>query len=229
MDNALLEMYETILMRKTHREEGSYTSYLFDKGKEKILKKVGEESTEVVIAAMADDHDGLVEDGRVMDLERRHVGAVLPVFFLFFQVGGPREHLAQEQDGQDHADHPEWVGHGGTQCRPAVWQPHLLQGLLRRAERGGVGRCPAQHAHHVRQRDVKPAAQEHGQRGAQQDDTDAQHVQRDSAVAERAEEARRHQREHDDGLYGTVLEQQTVYPFHAAKLSLFGQIACAGS
>ncbi len=62
MNNALSEMYETILQRKTHREEGSYTSYLFDKGKEKILKKVGEESTEVVIAAMADDHDGLVEE-----------------------------------------------------------------------------------------------------------------------------------------------------------------------
>lgn len=62
MRDVLSEMYETILMRKTHREEGSYTSYLFDKGKEKILKKVGEESTEVVIAAMADDHDGLVEE-----------------------------------------------------------------------------------------------------------------------------------------------------------------------
>lgn len=62
MNNALLEMYETILLRKSNREEGSYTSYLFDKGKEKILKKVGEESTEVVIAAMADDHDGLVEE-----------------------------------------------------------------------------------------------------------------------------------------------------------------------
>lgn len=62
MDKALQEMYETILDRKVHREEGSYTSYLFDKGMEKILKKVGEESTEVVIAAMADDHDGLVEE-----------------------------------------------------------------------------------------------------------------------------------------------------------------------
>lgn len=62
MDRVLTEMYETVLMRKTNRVEGSYTSYLFDKGIEKILKKVGEESAEVIIAAMAQDHDSLVEE-----------------------------------------------------------------------------------------------------------------------------------------------------------------------
>lgn len=41
--------------RKTDRKEGSYTTYLFDKGLDKILKKVGEESTEVIIAAHAND------------------------------------------------------------------------------------------------------------------------------------------------------------------------------
>ena len=41
----------TILDRKEHQKEGSYTNYLFDKGLDKILKKVGEEATEVVIAA----------------------------------------------------------------------------------------------------------------------------------------------------------------------------------
>jgi len=41
--------------RKTERKEGSYTTYLFDKGLDKILKKVGEESTEVIIAAKAED------------------------------------------------------------------------------------------------------------------------------------------------------------------------------
>ncbi len=41
--------------RKTERKEGSYTTYLFDKGLDKILKKVGEESTEVIIAAKAQD------------------------------------------------------------------------------------------------------------------------------------------------------------------------------
>ena len=37
--------------RKVHPKEGSYTNYLFDKGIDKILKKLGEESTEIVIAA----------------------------------------------------------------------------------------------------------------------------------------------------------------------------------
>ena len=44
-------VYETILDRKNHPKEGSYTNYLFDKGIDKILKKVGEEATELVIAA----------------------------------------------------------------------------------------------------------------------------------------------------------------------------------
>lgn len=41
--------------RKTEKTEGSYTTYLFEKGLDKILKKVGEECTEVIIAAKADD------------------------------------------------------------------------------------------------------------------------------------------------------------------------------
>ena len=41
--------------RKTEKKEGSYTTYLFEKGLDKILKKVGEESTEVIIAAKAQD------------------------------------------------------------------------------------------------------------------------------------------------------------------------------
>ena len=44
-------VYNTILDRKENPKEGSYTNYLFDKGIDKILKKVGEEATEVVIAA----------------------------------------------------------------------------------------------------------------------------------------------------------------------------------
>ena len=47
----LEEVYETVMDRKEHPKEGSYTNYLFDKGIDKILKKVGEEATEIVIAA----------------------------------------------------------------------------------------------------------------------------------------------------------------------------------
>ena len=41
--------------RKTEKKEGSYTTYLFEKGIDKILKKIGEECTEVIIAGKADD------------------------------------------------------------------------------------------------------------------------------------------------------------------------------
>ena len=48
-------LYNLLLGRKTDKPEGSYTTYLFEKGIDKILKKVGEECTEVIIAAKADD------------------------------------------------------------------------------------------------------------------------------------------------------------------------------
>ena len=48
-------LYELLLGRKENLPEGSYTTYLFQKGIDKILKKIGEESTEVIIAAKADD------------------------------------------------------------------------------------------------------------------------------------------------------------------------------
>ena len=48
-------LYELLLDRKAAKPEGRYTSYLFEKGLDKILKKVGEESTEVIIAAHARD------------------------------------------------------------------------------------------------------------------------------------------------------------------------------
>ena len=48
-------LYNLLLDRKAKMPEGSYTTYLFSKGIDKILKKVGEESTEFIIAAKADD------------------------------------------------------------------------------------------------------------------------------------------------------------------------------
>lgn len=48
-------LYTLLSDRKVRKPEGSYTTYLFEKGKEKILKKVGEEATEVIIGAMKND------------------------------------------------------------------------------------------------------------------------------------------------------------------------------
>lgn len=56
------ELLGTIAERDAERPEGAYTTYLFEKGLEKILKKVGEESTEVVIAAMKGDREELTAE-----------------------------------------------------------------------------------------------------------------------------------------------------------------------
>lgn len=54
-DFSLTSLLELLKSRKIEKKEGSYTTYLFEKGIDKILKKVGEESTEVIIAGKAND------------------------------------------------------------------------------------------------------------------------------------------------------------------------------
>ncbi len=54
-DFSLFALMRLIEGRKTEKKEGSYTTYLFEKGLDKILKKVGEECAEVIIAAKAED------------------------------------------------------------------------------------------------------------------------------------------------------------------------------
>lgn len=51
MNDILSELYQTALSRKNEKQEGSYTCYLFEQGLDKILKKCGEECSEVIIAA----------------------------------------------------------------------------------------------------------------------------------------------------------------------------------
>ena len=55
-------LYALVESRKRERPEGSYTTYLFDQGLDKILKKVGEESAETIIAAKNDDLGSLVKE-----------------------------------------------------------------------------------------------------------------------------------------------------------------------
>jgi phosphoribosyl-ATP pyrophosphohydrolase len=54
--NIIQELYRLVLERKNGSEEGSYTGYLFEKGLDKILKKCGEECSEVIIAAKNSDN-----------------------------------------------------------------------------------------------------------------------------------------------------------------------------
>ena len=56
------DLYEIIKERKVNAEEGSYTKYLFNKGIDKILKKVGEECTELIIAAKGNDKDEIISE-----------------------------------------------------------------------------------------------------------------------------------------------------------------------
>jgi phosphoribosyl-ATP pyrophosphohydrolase len=63
----LRELYSVILDRKEHPVEGSYTNYLFEKGTDKISKKLGEEAVEVVIAASQRDRKATIQE--IADLE----------------------------------------------------------------------------------------------------------------------------------------------------------------
>lgn len=62
MKEDIRDLYNVILDRKKNSKEGSYTTYLFDKGIDKILKKVGEECTEVVISCKEDNKTDQVNE-----------------------------------------------------------------------------------------------------------------------------------------------------------------------
>lgn len=59
---AFKDMYDVVVNRRDNPQEGSYTCYLFDKGLDKILKKCGEECTEMVIAAKNADNEELANE-----------------------------------------------------------------------------------------------------------------------------------------------------------------------
>ena len=59
MNDTLAGLYEVVKDRQNNPQEGSYTCYLFEKGLDKILKKCGEECSEMIIAAKNQDNDEL--------------------------------------------------------------------------------------------------------------------------------------------------------------------------
>lgn len=84
---SLDDLMSLIAGRKTDRKEGSYTTYLFDKGIDKILKKVGEESTEVIIAGKAGDKQETIYE--IADL-------VYHVMVLMIEMGISLEDVKNE-------------------------------------------------------------------------------------------------------------------------------------
>lgn len=87
LQEALTEEYNVIKNRKENPQEGSYTSYLFEKGIDKILKKVGEEATEIIIAAKSDNNEETVYE--ICDL-------LFHVEVLMAERGLAWEDIAQE-------------------------------------------------------------------------------------------------------------------------------------
>jgi phosphoribosyl-ATP pyrophosphohydrolase len=62
LKSVIEELYKVAEERKNNPTEGSYTNYLFDKGIDKILKKIGEETSEVIIASKNNDKDEEVSE-----------------------------------------------------------------------------------------------------------------------------------------------------------------------
>lgn len=89
-------LYELIKGRKVNPQQGSYTTYLFEKGIEKILKKVGEETTEVIIGAMKNSREETVYE--IAD-EAYHI------MVLMVEMGIGIEDITRELEKRHVIDH----------------------------------------------------------------------------------------------------------------------------
>ena len=89
-------LYRLIQGRKTDPKEGSYTTYLFEKGLDKILKKVGEECTEVIIGGRKEDREETIYE--IADLTYH-------VMVLMVQMGITLEDVTAELEKRHVIDH----------------------------------------------------------------------------------------------------------------------------
>lgn len=87
MENTISELYRIAAERKLNPEEGSYTCYLYQMGLDKILKKIGEESAETIIAAKNGNNDELTLE--ICDL-------IYHLIVLMNQVELPLENIMNE-------------------------------------------------------------------------------------------------------------------------------------
>ena len=95
-DFSLESLMELLKGRKIEKKEGSYTTYLFEKGLDKILKKVGEESTEVIIAGKAEDRKDTIYE--IADLAYH-------VMVLMVEMGISLEDIHRELQSRHVIDH----------------------------------------------------------------------------------------------------------------------------
>ena len=93
MNDVWKQLYQVVQDRKTSPQEGSYTCYLFDKGLDKILKKVGEECAETIIAAKNGRQEETV--GEISDL-------IYHPTVMMAQQNIPLEAVLEELDRRSH-------------------------------------------------------------------------------------------------------------------------------
>ena len=93
MNDTLHKLYQVVEDRRDHPQENSYTCYLLDKGLDKILKKVGEECSETIIAAK----NGVENDtvGEISDL-------IYHLMVMMVQQGIPLEAVMAELEQRSH-------------------------------------------------------------------------------------------------------------------------------
>lgn len=87
--DSIRNLYDTITERRSNPQEGSYTCYLFEKGMDKILKKCGEECSEVLIAAKNNSKDEVIYE--ISDL-------AFHLCVLMAEMGIEPEEIAAELD-----------------------------------------------------------------------------------------------------------------------------------
>lgn len=96
MNDVWKQLYQVVQDRKASPQEGSYTCYLFDKGLDKILKKVGEECTEVIIGGRKEDREETIYE--IADLTYH-------VMVLMVQMGITVEDITRELEKRHVVDH----------------------------------------------------------------------------------------------------------------------------
>ena len=94
----LNNLYALVESRKRDRPEGSYTTYLFDQGLDKILKKIGEESSETIIAAK--NQDGGVLAREVSDLLYHLIVLMVERGLTLGEIGGELVRRGKKRDAQ---------------------------------------------------------------------------------------------------------------------------------
>ena len=86
-NDVFFDLYRVICDRKVNPQEGSYTCYLYEKGIDKILKKIGEEAAETIIAAKGENKEDIKNE--VCDL-------IFHVFVMLCEKGVPLDDVVRE-------------------------------------------------------------------------------------------------------------------------------------